>query len=271
MQSKRIATVLTAAALATALAAPATAWADPTPAPVESGTASQEPTPPTPGGKEVKADGGFVKLTLAANLLDGLKAKGVVLTQLTADCKVPKDETGKPYLPPVTALSLGVQAGEIAAVDAKIAGNVAFADTCIGMVNAKGEKGVVLSNLAADLSTGTITAKLQNEKGVTDVKLGTFERPALDAKTVDVAANAVALDAAVNLDAALAAQVNADLGVNVLVGGGPLLAIDSEISLDNAVNLAVDLGLDLNLNANANVNLVTTLGGVLGGLLGGGK
>ncbi|MDG4859978.1 hypothetical protein P8605_17765 [Streptomyces sp. T-3] len=269
MQSKRIATVLTTAVLAATLATPATAWADPSPS--ASAPSAADPTPPATGGKEVKADGGFVKLTLDAKLLDGLKAKGVVLTQLTADCKVPKDESGKPYLPPVTALSLGVQAGSVAALDAKVAGNVAFADTCLGMVNAKGEKGVVLKNLAADLSTGTITAKLQNAKGVTDVKLGAFTRPALDAKTVDVAANAVAVDANVTLDAALAAQVNADLGVDVLVGGGPLLALDSEISLDNAVNLAVDLGVDLNVNANANLDLVGTLGGVLGGLLGGAK
>ncbi|MFC7310154.1 hypothetical protein ACFQVC_38805 [Streptomyces monticola] len=252
MQSKRIASaVVTAALTATAAAVPATAWAAPEP----------------PPAKAVPVDGGLAKIEIDAKLLDALKVKGVVLTQLTAGCQIPKDEAGKPYLPPVTSLSLGVKAGDIASVEAKVGGKVAFADTCLGLVNSKDHKAVVVKNLSADLNTGAIVATLQSKSGASEVKLGTFERPKLDDKTVDVASNTVELDSAVTIDADLAAKINADLGVELLVGGARLLTLDSDLSLDNAANLAVDLNLDLGAQVDTNLDL----GAVLGGLLGGGK
>ncbi|MEV0090685.1 hypothetical protein [Streptomyces sp. NPDC050738] len=55
--------------------------------------AHAQPAAPPPAGKPVPVpvDGGFIKLNLSAQLLAELKAKGVVLTQLAADCSVPKD------------------------------------------------------------------------------------------------------------------------------------------------------------------------------------
>ncbi|MEV3853006.1 hypothetical protein AB0J38_01610 [Streptomyces sp. NPDC050095] len=254
MQHKRIAATLTAAALAVPVVA-GTAWADPTP----------PTTPPAPvTTKPVPVDGGFVKLTLDAQLLARLKAKGIALAQLTTDCKVPKDAKGKPYLPPVASLSLGVKAGDIAAVDARLSGKVELAATCLGLVNVKAESGVVIKNLSADLSTGAIVGTLQDEKGLSEVKLGSFKRPALDKKTVDAAANSVTLDAAVELDAALAAKLNADLGVDLFVAGNPLLAVDSQLSLVNDVNLDLALGLNANVNASTSLDLGVILNGLLG-------
>lgn len=255
MQHKRIrrpaaALLTTTLALGVAATAPATAWADPAP-------------PPAPK-KEVPVDGGFVKLTLDAQLLGSLKAKGIAVTQLTPQCRVPKDPKGEPYVPPVTALSLGVKSGAVAAVDAKLGGKLSLAETCLGLVNVKTKAGVTLSGLEADLSSGTLNASLRTKKGVTKVKLGTFERPALDKKTVDTASNSVTLDAAVKVDADLAAPLNADLGVQVFTKDAPLLTAATQLSLQGDANLSVDLGLNVNTEVSTGLDLGVILGGLLG-------
>ncbi|MFE0099078.1 hypothetical protein [Streptomyces sp. NPDC059009] len=244
----------TATVLTLGLAAPATAWAAPA-----------DPTPPPAAAKkDVPVDGGFVKLTLDASLLDGLKAKGVVLTQLTNDCKVPKAPDGKPYVPPVTALSVGVKSGAVAALDAKVGGKLTLADTCLGLVNTKTQKAVTVSALSADLSTGTLLASLHTSKGEAQVKLGTFTRPALDKKTVDTAANSVSLTNAVKVDADLAAKVNADLGVDVLAAGSALLTANADLSLQADADLKLDLGLNVNTEVSTGLDLGVILGGLLG-------
>ncbi|MEU7581927.1 hypothetical protein AB0B50_30540 [Streptomyces sp. NPDC041068] len=232
-------------------------------------TASAAEPPPPPAkeakpAKDVPVDGGFVKLTLDAELLAGLKAKGVVLTQLTTDCKVPKDPKGKPYVPPVTALSLGVTAGDIAAVDAKVGGKLTFAKTCLGLVNVKTKAGVTLSGLEADLSTGVLIGTLHDAKGTAEVKLGTFERAALDKKTVDTAANSVSLNADVKVDAALAARLNAGLGVEAVAAGTALLTADTDLSLQADADLSLDLGLNVNTEVSTGLDLGVILGGLLG-------
>ncbi|MEV0090686.1 hypothetical protein [Streptomyces sp. NPDC050738] len=158
--------------------------------------------------------------------------------------------------------------GDVTALDAKLAGKLQLSDSCLGLVNVKTKAAVLLKNLSADLTTGVIAGTVQNAKGSTDVALGAFVRPAVNAKTVDAASNSVTLDAAVTLDASVAASLNADLGVHLFVGGGPLLDVKSDISLANDADVTVALGLKagagVNVNANTQLDLVAILGGLLG-------
>ncbi|WP_329120369.1 hypothetical protein [Streptomyces sp. NBC_01465] len=227
-----------------------------------------EAAAPPPKPVPVPVDGGFVKLNLSAKLLADLKAKGVVLTQLTADCSVPKDAKGEDIVSSVTSLSLGVKSGDVTAVDAKLAGKLELSDNCMGLVNVKTKAGVVLKNLSADLTTGVIAGTVQDAKGSADVTLGSFVRPAVNAKTVDAASNSVTLDATVTLDASVAAALNADLGVHLFVGGGPLLDVKSDISLVNDADVTVALGLNAGADVNVNANTHLDLGAILAGLLG---
>ncbi|MBC9719102.1 hypothetical protein H9Y04_41955 [Streptomyces sp. TRM66268-LWL] len=254
-----------AALLATALAATAVA--------LPAASAAAEPTPPpaAAGEKSAPVDGGIVKLDLDAKLLADLKAKGLILTQLTADCQVPRDDKGKELLQLATGLSLGVQAGGLATVDAKVAGNLELAKTCLGLVNTKAKTAVLLRDLKADLTAGAIVGTLADAKTSAEVKLGTFSAPKLTKGNVDVKTNSVVLDADVALDAAVAAKLNADLGVDLFVGGSPLLNVNATVSLLNDIDLLAVLGLKLDANVGAKIEggLLGTVGGVLGGLLGG--
>ncbi|WP_199552532.1 hypothetical protein [Streptomyces sp. N35] len=260
---------ISAALLATALTATAVAL------PVASATAAAEPTPPPAAAnadeKTAPVDGGIVKLDLDAKLLADLKAKGLILTQLTADCQVPKDDKGQELLQLATGLSLGVQAGGLASVDAKVAGNLELAKTCLGLVNTKAKTAVLLKDLKADLTAGAIVGTLADAKASAEVKLGTFTAPKLTKGNVDVKTNSVILDADVALDAAVAAKLNADLGVDLFVGGSPLLNVNATLSLLNDIDLLAVLGLKLDANVGAKIEggLLGTVGGVLGGLLGG--
>ncbi len=234
-------------------------------------SAYADPPPPPVADKTAPVDGGIVKLDLDAKLLADLKAQGLILTQLTADCQVPKDDKGKDLLQLATGLSLGVQAGGLATVDAKVAGNLDLAKTCLGLVNTKAKTAVLLKDLKADLTAGAIVGTLADAKASAEVKLGTFNAPKLTKGNVDVKTNSVILDADVALDAAVAAKLNADLGVNLFVGGSPLLNVNATLSLLNDIDLLAVLGLKLDANVGAKIEggLLGTVGGVLGGLLGG--
>ncbi|MDG4859866.1 hypothetical protein P8605_17190 [Streptomyces sp. T-3] len=254
MQSKRIATALvtTTALAATIAAVPGTAWA-------------AEPAPPA---KQVKVDGGIVKISLDAMLLEVLKLKGLVLTQMTPDCKVPKGADGKPYLPAVTQFTLGITQGSTTGEANKVGGKLDFSGTCLGLTNVKTKTAIILKDLKTDLSAGSISATLASEKGVSEVKIGTFKRPTLDAEHVDHNSNTIEFASPVTVDASLAAKLNSELGVNV-VSGGPLFNLQSMISLENGVDLVADLGLQLKAGANASTGgLVDGLSKTLGGLLG---
>ncbi|WP_327351127.1 hypothetical protein [Streptomyces sp. NBC_01304] len=254
MQSKRIATALvTTTALAATLSAVPTA-------------AAAEPTPPT-GQKSVKVDGGIVKISLDAMLLEILKLKGLVLTQLTPECQVPKAADGKPYLPSVTQFTLGITQGSTTGEANKVGGKLDFSGTCLGLTNIKKKTAVVLKDLKTDLSAGSISATLASEKGVLgEVKLGTYKPPALDAEHVDHMSNTIEFASPVTVDASLAAKLNSELGADV-ISGGPLFNLQSVISLENGVDVAAALGLKLNAGATTG-GLVDGLSKTLGGLLG---
>ncbi|GAA2637841.1 hypothetical protein SMC26_23200 [Actinomadura fulvescens] len=62
------------------------------------------------------------------------------------------------------------------------AGRITSAGTCITAANTKAKKNITLNDWQIDLSTGSVTATLNNQD---PLKLGTFDRVPFNDKTVD--------------------------------------------------------------------------------------
>ncbi|CAM5634459.1 hypothetical protein GCM10010329_23000 [Streptomyces spiroverticillatus] len=204
------------------------------------------------GPRPVPVASGTVNVDLSASLLASLKAKGLVLAHLGADCEVPAQLTA------ATSLTAAVDSGTVSAsADAKVAGKLKLDATCLGLVNVGAKAVVVVKDLGVDMTTGAITATLKGDARVSGrVQLGTFVRPAVSAKTV--AGNSVKVDAAVKLDAAVAAKLNTALKANVFVGGQVLADVKTVVLVDAKIDLKAALGLKLD------VDLGATVGGLLG-------
>ncbi|MER5884514.1 hypothetical protein ABT160_11855 [Streptomyces sp. NPDC001941] len=238
--------VLVTAATALALAAvPAVAVAAP------AGDAVAHRAVTAPMMTDVPVDGGITTFSLSAKAQAALKAKGVVLADVDTEGNVQAHVYGG------AKLSLGVKAGAVANVKGKLGGRIQYSGAGVAFVNVKTKKFVKVTDFEADLTTGTLSARVD---GDATVRLGTFVRPNVSA-VVDAHAGLLNLNTNISVSADAAARLNAALGADCFVGGSALLDVRGDISLDAKVDLNVALGLKLKVDLDLGAILGIRLGG----------
>lgn len=121
-----------------------------------------------------------------------------------------------------------------------------------GIKLSKGAKKITINNLAADITTGAITAKVGPKAGV---RIGTEHEPHDAGAIKPQGTTNLALGfagAGINLDAGFVAAIDAALGTNVSADVEPAAGVDVEAGLEVNVDLAI--------GAKVNADLIVALG-----------
>ncbi|MGH4028072.1 hypothetical protein ACQB60_03935 [Actinomycetota bacterium Odt1-20B] len=169
-------------------------------------------------------------------------------------------------------VGLKIGSGRIVTADHRIVGGTV---NLTGVISLKaGAKAATVSNVSIDLATGAVRGSVNGRVMV----LGSIDTSSLHAYSkegehllhLDIGLSA---DNNIVLSAAAAARLNAALGVDVLAEGAVLTtgSVDLGLNLDAALaadldvdlNAAVDAGIDVDLGLNADIDLgLNLLGGV---------
>ncbi|MEV0263040.1 hypothetical protein AB0I49_17125 [Streptomyces sp. NPDC050617] len=183
-----------------------------------SGAARIAPVPKA----EIAVKSGVTKITVSAETVAQLRAKGILLTRLDArgnlGAKVDAEQT----------LDFGVKSGAVSNVKGKVGGRLAFKTAGMAMVNLRNQRIARLTAFQADLTTGTMRANLDRR---TPIELGTFSRPAVNT-AVNTKAREVNVQGGLVLGAKAAVQLNKALHTKAFVPGVPLFDANSRITLD---------------------------------------
>ncbi|MGW2022386.1 hypothetical protein [Streptomyces decoyicus] len=217
-------------ALTTALLAAAAAPACPSAASaVSDGRAA---TTRLAGNTEVPVRGGSARFNAPPTLLAALRARGVAVAEIDTHGQIsPHYSTG--------GMSLGIRSGAVTNSGGKVGGELRFTRAGIALINIKTKKVARVTGFVGNLSQGTLSAVLNRGARIT---LGTFTRPRINA-SIDTEAAALRMNTGITVTAAAAARLNAALGTTCFRGGGPLLHVRIDASLDPSVDLPIALNL----------------------------
>ncbi|MET7797819.1 hypothetical protein [Streptomyces decoyicus] len=214
-------TVLLAAAPAPARPSAATAVSD-----------GRSATTRLAGNTEVPVRGGSARFDAPPALLAALKARGVAVAEIDTQGQIsPHYSTG--------GMSLGIRSGAVTNSGGKVGGELRFTRAGIALINIKTKKVAKVTGFVGNLSQGTLSAVLDRGARIT---LGTFTRPRINA-SIDPEAAALRMNTGITVTAAAAARLNAALGTTCFRGGGPLLHVRIDASLDPSVDLPTALNL----------------------------
>ncbi|MEJ8652342.1 hypothetical protein WKI65_30700 [Streptomyces sp. MS1.AVA.3] len=184
------------------------------------------------GNTEVPVRGGSARFTAPPALLAALKARGVAVAEIDTQGQIsPHYSTG--------GMSLGIRSGAVTNSGGKVGGELRFTRAGIALINIKTEKVARVTGFVGNLSQGTLSAVLDRGARIT---LGTFTRPRINA-SIDTEAAALRMNTGITVTAAGAARLNAALGTTSFRGGGPLLHVRIDASLDPSVDLPTALNL----------------------------
>ncbi|MEU7044078.1 hypothetical protein AB0A77_23865 [Streptomyces varsoviensis] len=171
---------------------------------------------------EIAVKSGVTKITVSAETVAKLRAKGILLTRLDArgnlGAKVDAEQT----------IDFGVKSGAVSNVKGKVGGRLAFKTTGMAMVNLRNQRIARLTAFQADLTTGIMRATLDRR---TPIELGTFSRPQVNT-AVNTKAREVNVQGGLVLGGKAAAQLNKALRTKAFVPGAPLFDANSRITLD---------------------------------------
>ncbi|WP_051817627.1 hypothetical protein [Streptomyces sp. NRRL S-1813] len=217
-------------ALTTALLAAAAAPACPSAATVASD--GRAAATRLAGNTEVPVRGGSARFDAPPTLLAALRARGVAVAEIDAQGQLsPHYSTG--------GMSLGIRSGAVTNSGGKVGGELRFTRAGIALINIKTKKVARVTGFVGNLSQGTLSAVVNRGARIT---LGSFTRPRIN-PSIDTEAAALRMNTGITVTAAAAARLNAALGTTCFRGGGPLLRVRIDASLDPSVDLPTALNL----------------------------
>ncbi|MFC9235413.1 hypothetical protein ACFTZK_02940 [Streptomyces decoyicus] len=184
------------------------------------------------GNTEVPVRGGSARFDAPPALLAALRARGVAVAEIDTHGQI------SPHYP-TGGMSLGIRSGAVTNSGGKVGGELRFTRAGIALINIKTKKVARVTGFVGNLSQGTLSAVLDRGARIT---LGTFTRPRINA-SIDTEAAALRMNTGITVTAAAAARLNAALGTTCFRGGGPLLHVRIDASLDPSVDLPTALNL----------------------------
>lgn len=182
-----------------------------------------------PVGADIAVNGGATTFTVPAELLTALQAEDVTLMQV--------DDEGNLAPASTQSVTLGIESGRMASNSGKASGHLVYSGAGFAVVNAQTKKTVHLKNLEADLTKGQLLASVDSGEKVV---IGTFQRPNVDAKSVDVRSRMMSMTNEVRLTDRAAAKMNSALGVQVFSADKVVFDTHSTLAFEGRSDLMAD-------------------------------